>query len=89
MIKEIHFPVEELEQLKGKTRIITTRVSREYNRYHIKEILKTPWNELYIVAKVDKITDIKEHPFYHNLTKEQIQLISKYKKIDILTLEKV
>ena len=89
MIKKIDFPVEEVALLKNKSRIITTRVSKEYNRYHLGDILESPWKELYIVDKLKKISCIKDHPYYQDLTTEQIQLISKYKRIDILTLKKL
>ena len=89
MIKQIDFPIEEIKQLKNKSRIITTRVSQEYNRYHQGDILKTSWEKCYIVDSVQKINCIENHPYYQNLTTKQIQLISKYKKIDVLTLKKL
>ena len=89
MIKEINFPSEEIKQLKNKSRIITTRVSREYNHYTLGDIVQTPWGKMYVVDKIEKINGIKNHPFYHELTAKQIQLISKYKKIDVLTLKKL
>ena len=89
MIKKISFPLSELEQLKNRSFIITTRVSKEYNRYHLGDILKSPWSDLYYVQKIEKINCIDDHPYYDELTNDQIQLISKYKKIDILTLKKL
>ena len=89
MMKRIDFPIEELEQLKGKSRIITTRVSREYGCYSEGEILKTSWDEEYVVSKIEKVSDIKEHPYYNELTQEQIRFLSRYKKIKVLTLTKV
>lgn len=89
MIKRIDFPLEEIKQLKNRPYIITTRVSQEYNRYHQGDVLETPWEGRYIVDKIEKINGIKNHPFYHDLTTKQIQLISKYKKIDVLTLKKL
>ena len=88
MIKKISFPLEEIEQLKAQDCLITTRVSREYNRYHVGEIVTPPWKQLYIVTHVQKIKHIKEHPYYSELTNNQIQLISKYKRIDVLTLKR-
>ena len=88
-MKRIGFPVEELEQLKGKSRIVTTRVSREYGCYDEGEILQTPWGEWYVVAKIEKVSDIKDHPYYNELTQEQVRLLSGYKKIKVLTLKKV
>ena len=88
MIKKIDFPSEEIKTLKERSCIITTRVSREYNRYSLGDIVQTPWGKTYVVNKIEKINGIKNHPFYHELTPKQIQLISKYKKIDVLTLKK-
>ena len=88
MHKKINFPDEEIEKLKNKALIITTRISQEYNRYSVKEIVKTPWDDTYIIIKIEKINDVKKHPYYHELTHKQIQLISKYKKIAVLTLKK-
>ena len=88
MIKKITFPAEEISQLQGKDCLITTRVSQEYNRYHLGEILQTPWGQLYIVSQVLKLKHVKDHPHYSKLTNEQIQLISKYKRIDVITLKK-
>ena len=89
MTKKIDFPAEEQEELKNRSRIITTRVSQEYNVYHPGEMLETPWHACYMVMEVKKISNVKDHPYYDNLTKSQIQLISKYKKIDIVILKKV
>jgi len=86
-IKKINFPREEISQLKNKKHIVTTRVSKEYNCYHINDILKTPWGKCYIVEKVQKVDTVKNHPYYHYLTKEQIKLISKYKRIDVVALK--
>ena len=88
MIKKIDFPVEEIAQLKNNNQLVTTRVSQEYNRYHIGEILESPWKQLYIVANTQKIKNIQDHPYYTELTKEQIQLIAKYKRINVITLKK-
>lgn len=88
-MKKINFPLEEVEILKKRSCIITTRVSREYNCYSSGDILQSPWGDLYIVDKVKKINCVKQHPFYNDLTTEQIQLISKYKRIDVLTLKKL
>ena len=88
MIKKINFPAEEWSSLKNRGRIITTRVSREYGLYNLGQVVQTPWQESYIVTKVEKISDIKNHPYYHDLTQPQIRQISKYKKIEVLTLKK-
>jgi len=88
MIKKINFPAEEIAELKNKNQLVTTRVSQEYNRYHIGEILQSPWKQRYIVINTQKIKHIQDHPYYAELTKEQIKLISKYKRINVITLKK-
>lgn len=89
MIKTIHFPSEEIKKLQYQNKIITTRVSKEYGRYQVNEIVQTPWLENYTVYSIQKINNVKQHPFYSFLTEQQIQLLSKYKRIEILTLEKI
>ena len=88
MIKKIDFPESEVKKLKNQHQIVTTRVSKEYGKYGVGEVVSTPWNELYIITNIKTISDIKQHPYYQCLTDEQIQLISKYKRISVLTLKK-
>lgn len=88
MIKKIDFPENEIKKLKNQCRIVTTRVSKEYGKYGVGEVVSTPWNEPYVVINIEKINDIKQHPYYQCLTDDQIQLISKYKRISVLTLKK-
>jgi hypothetical protein len=82
----ITFPKEEIPVISKQDRIITTRVSSEYDKFHEGDIVQTPWNKLYKVTNRLEITDIKDHPYYNELTKDQISLLSKYDKIAILTL---
>ena len=88
-MKQIDFPFEEIETLQNQARIITTRVSQEYNFFHTGEIVQTPWKQRYIVSQVQKIKNIKDHPYYAQLTQAQIRLISKYKRIDVIELKKI
>ena len=88
MIKQIDFPPDEQAQLQKQTEIVTTRVSKEYNRYHKGELVLSPWKELYVVSSVQKINEVKKHPYYKHLTVKQIRLISGYKRIDVIILKK-
>ena len=82
----ITFPKEEIETISKQDRIITTRVSSDYNKFHEGDIVQTPWNKLYKVTNRLEITNIKDHPYYNELTKDQIAFLSKYDKIAVLTL---
>ena len=88
MIKKMSFPADEIKSIQGQSTIVTTRVSQEYNKYHLGEMVLLPWMECYTVSGVLRIHDIHQHPFYTALTPAQIQLISKYKRIDVITLKK-
>lgn len=83
-IKKINFPEEEIEQLSKQNKFITTRVSNDYNKYNVNDIVLTPWKELFKIVKRINISDIKKHPYYNELTKQQIDLLSKYKRICVL-----
>lgn len=87
-VKKIAFPTSEIETIKKRDKIITTRVSADYYKFLVSDLVETPWKVIYKVVKRQEITDVKKHPFYSELTKEQIDLLSKYNKIAVLTLEK-
>ena len=42
-IKEITFPAEEIDTLKKQNRIVTTRVSADYNKFFVDDRVHTPW----------------------------------------------
>lgn len=88
-IKNISFPINEINTLKNKNNIITTRVSADYNTFFKNDIVKTPWDSYFIISDRIEITNINKHPYYDELTKDQIKFLSKYNKIAILTLEKI
>ena len=87
-IKKITFPPSEIETIKKQDRIITTRVSADYDKFHEGDLVETPWKVIYKVAKRLEITSIEKHPHYSELTKQQIAYLSKQDKIAVLTLEK-
>ena len=84
--KKISFPKKEIQIIKKQNRIITTRVSSDYDKFDVGDIVETPWNVLYRVDKRQNITDIKDHPYYKELTEDQVDLLSRYSKIAVLTL---
>ena len=86
-IKKITFPPSEIETIKKQDRIITTRVSADYDKFHEGDLVETPWKAIYKVAKRLEITSIEKHPYYSELTKQQIAYLSKQDKIAVLTLE--
>lgn len=71
----ITFPKEEIPTLQLQDRIITTRIKNEMNTYKMGNVVKTPWNELYSVNRRTKHTRIETHPYYNQLTPEQIKTI--------------
>ena len=87
-IKKITFPPSEIDTIKKQDRIITTRVSTDYDKFHEGDLVETPWKAIYKVAKRLEITSIEKHPYYSELTKQQIAYLSKQDKIAVLTLEK-
>lgn len=88
MIKKISFPPEERAQLKDRHVIITTRVDREYHKYHPGEVVQSPWGGLYRVINCTDIPNLSAHPYYAQLTEDQKKLLSAYDKIEVLTLQK-
>ena len=84
----ISFPADEIAQLKTQEVIITTRVDKEYHKYLVGSVLQTPWQQLYQVIGSKDISSVKEHPYYSFLTQKQINLLSNYSQIEVLTLRK-
>jgi hypothetical protein len=75
--------------------IYTTRVSDEYDKYILNALYITNIpedDEVTYQVKVIEIksyTDIKQHPFYNELTEEQRSSIAEYPRYQILTLRKI
>lgn len=90
-LKIISFPKEEHKtiksQLKKYGKIITTRVDNEIGKFKLNKIYLSPWNDLLKVIDIKTFKNIIEHPYYKFLTNEQIKLISKYDKYEVLTLK--
>lgn len=87
-IKEITFPSEEIDTLKKQNRIVTTRVSADYNKFFVDDLVRTPWGDIFKGTKREEISDVKDHPYFNELTEGQKKLLSKYAKIAVLTLMK-
>ena len=87
-IIDIDFPEEEINILKKQNKIITTRVSAEYNKYNVGDLVRTPWGDIFKVLNIKKFRDIENHPYLDELTEDQINLLSKYKKMDLVTMYK-
>ena len=84
-IINIDFPEEEIDTLKKQNKIITTRVSAEYNKYHVGDLIRTPWGDVFRVVDIKKFKDVKNHPYLDELTQDQIKLLNKYKKMNLVT----
>ena len=54
--KEISFPEEEIPGLRGKDSFWTTRVSADFSKYRLGDMVRAPWGGLYVVAE-EKIVD--------------------------------
>lgn len=86
-IKEISFPKSEIPKISKQNRIITTRVSDDYDKFFEGDAVIVPWGKKYYVTERIEISNIKEHPFYDELTKYQINYLKKFDKIAVLTLK--
>ena len=84
--KDISFPEEEIDGLKGKDRIYTTRVSSEYGKYHKGDKVKSPWGDVYSVSDRKDMKGLDEHPYMKELTDEQKKLLSKFRRLAGITL---
>lgn len=85
-IKDITFPKEEIDILKKQDKIITTRVSKDFEIFQKGDFVKTPWNKIFKVIDRKEISKIEDHPYYKELTTDQINFLSKFNKIAVLTL---
>jgi len=92
-LKTITFPKEEhqdiISHLKNNNILFTTRVDEQYDRYKINDILISDINYYFEVIDVNKITNVKHHPYYSYLTTDQINLLKKYNKLDVVKLLKI
>ena len=89
--KYISFPKDQLEQLKQRLdnfqRIYTTRVDEDYDKYAKGDILTSNLlkQPLY-VSKVQNVNGLDQHRFKEHLTPEQKELLTRYKKMQLLQI---
>ncbi len=85
------FPKNEINTLKKQKRIVTTRVSNEFGKYKLDQIIKTPWNDLFRIIIITSFKDIKEHPYYSDpeFTEDMKKQVMKYDEFQVIILEKV
>jgi hypothetical protein len=76
------------KRLKNNEIISTTRIYDEFDKYVIGHKYKTEWDDILKVVKVNKLNNIKDHPWYNNMDKNDIKQISKTNKIDHVFLKK-
>jgi predicted methyltransferase len=91
MINKISFPRHEWKdiekQLKEKGTICTTRVDKEFNKYKLMEIYS--WRKYKLkTVKIKIFNNLKEHPYYKQLSKKNIaDLTNKKYKVIWLRIE--
>lgn len=71
----ISFPQNEIEELKGKRAIYTTRIKEDYEKYHEKDLVKTPWGDTYMVVQRFDYLDVDSHAFVTELSEAQKEAI--------------
>jgi len=92
-IRNISFPEEEWKAYQKRINngqcIITIRVLNEYGKYKLNDKYKTPWGDILLVIEINEMTNIKDFPYYNELTKEQQEFLNEYKKLQWIKLIKV
>ena len=67
-VKAIFFQDDEVSSLRDKDSFWTTRVSDDFSRYRLDDMVRTPWGRLYVVADEKVVDGVRNHPFYGELT---------------------
>ena len=86
--KSITFPREEISSLKDKDVIVTTRVSDDYDKFQLGDVVKASQlgnREFRVIARCN-ISDVTEHPLFKELTYDQVDYLGEFDKIAVLTL---
>lgn len=84
----ISFEEEEIQKLEQNKRIIhTTRIDSEYGKYHLNKIYTAPWKINYTVSGIREYTNVKDHPFYDELSQKE-KLFIENKPFQVITLIK-
>ena len=88
----IEFPKSEIKALKQRLdsnlSIYTTRTSSEFGRYAEGEIYRNPILGNLKVVNITQIDHISKHPFISELNKTQINVLSRYGKMELIELKK-
>ena len=87
-VKSITFPREEISSLKDKDVIVTTRVSDDYDKFQLGDVVKASQlgnREFRVIARCN-ISDVTEHPLFKELTYDQVDYLGEFDKIAVLTL---
>lgn len=83
---KIDFPKEEYSSLIGRDIIITHRVSDEFHKFRQGLFFKTAFGDIYKCIYVEEINNIKDSPYYDELTPSQIRELSCYENIKVVYL---
>ena len=89
-VKCIDFPPEEYEsveaRLRSGKRLITHRSYKEYDKYHVDDVLRTPFGFDVTVVFVTKLPSIESSPYVSYLTQEQLDEIGDA-PVDLIRLQ--
>lgn len=87
--KKIDFPADEIDSLKDRLSVVTTRVSDDFSKFELGDNVIAPWGKTYRVTSRIEINDINDHPYYDELTQDQVEFLSDYDKIAVLQLDEI
>lgn len=87
--KKIDFPADEIDNLKDRLSLVTTRVSDDFCKFELGDNVIAPWGKTYRVTSRIEIDDINDHPYYDELTQDQVEFLSDYDKIAVLQLDEI
>jgi len=89
--KTIKFPKKERASLKkrlddGKS-IYTIRVSKEQGNYEKNDIVSSSFGKLEVIS-IKTINNIHDYKYFDELTKKQVEELSRYEKMDVMELRR-
>lgn len=88
-VKQMFFPEDEIDQLSSQERVITTRVSLDFDTFQVGDTILTPWGDYYTIQDRQEFTKVTDHPQYKTLSEEQKEFIAKFDKYAVLTLLRI
>lgn len=86
-IKSIDFPEEEIPALSAQNHIVTHRVSDDFGKFCIGDVVKTPWERTYKVVNSNAVDNIDYSPYADSLSPQQYEFLKGFDKISILELD--